>query len=87
MRGWNAQVHVNRVSQRLPWAIEGRIPLLPEGAILERRGRGVAALVSMQDLALIEALEDGADVRTALEARKEKGQVPLSKIKPRLGIK
>ena len=41
----------------------------------------------MEDLALLEAAEDRADVKAALRARKEKGAVPLEKIKSRLGMR
>ena len=57
-----------------------------ERVILERRGKGVAAIVSLEDLELIEQLEDKADVKAARKARKEKGGVPLSKVKSRLGM-
>ena len=58
-----------------------------ERVILERRGKPVAALVSIDDVELLERLEDEADVRAARKARKEKGGVPLEKIKARLGMK
>jgi hypothetical protein len=55
--------------------------------VLKRRAKGVAAVVSMEDLKLLEELEDRADVRAALKARKEKGAVPLEKVMARLGMK
>lgn len=58
-----------------------------ERAVLQRRSKPVVALVSMEDLKLLEALEDRADVKAAKKARKEKGEVPLEKIKARLGMK
>ena len=58
-----------------------------ERVILQRRGKGVAALVSMEDLALLEMVEDREDLRAALKARKEKGTVALDDIKARLGMK
>lgn len=64
-----------------------RVAYQGERVILERRGKGVAALVSMEDLALLEALEDREDLREALKARKEKGSVTLDEIKARLGMK
>ena len=58
-----------------------------ERIVLQRRGKQVLAVVPMEDLALIEEMENQADVRAALKARKEKGEVPLAKIKDRLGMK
>jgi len=55
--------------------------------VIERRGKPVAALVSMEDLELLNAMEDQADVKAAKKARKEKGGVPLETIKARLGMK
>ena len=64
-----------------------RVAYAGERVVLARRGRGVAALVSMEDLALLEKMEDEADVKVARKARKEKGEVPLADIKARLRIK
>jgi prevent-host-death family protein len=58
-----------------------------ERVILQRRGKKVLAVVSMEDLELLNSLEDRADVKAALKARKEKGGIPLEKIKARLGMK
>jgi prevent-host-death family protein len=58
-----------------------------ERIVLQRRGKQVLAVVPIEDLALIEEMENRADIRTALKARKEKGEVPLEKIKTRLGMK
>ena len=41
-------------------------------------------MVSIEDLELLEALEERADVKAAIKARKEKGAVPLEKVKARL---
>ena len=57
-----------------------------ERIVLQRRGKQVLAVVSMEDLELLNALEDRADVRAALKARKEKGGVSLEKVKARLGM-
>jgi len=64
-----------------------RVAYAGERIILERRGKGVAALVSVEDLALLEEMENQADVRAAKKALKEKGRVPLEKVKQRLGMK
>ena len=57
-----------------------------ERAVLRRRNKGVAALVSMEDLELLQALEDRADLKAALKARKEKSAIPLEQVKQRLGL-
>ncbi len=58
-----------------------------ERIVLQRRGKQVLAVVPMEDLELLNALEDRADAKAALKARKEKGGVPLEEIKARLGMK
>ena len=58
-----------------------------ERIVLQRRGKQVLAVVPMEDLELLNTMEDRADVKAALKARKEKGGVPLEKIKARLGMK
>jgi prevent-host-death family protein len=55
-----------------------------ERVVLKRRSKGVVAMVSMADLKRLEELEDRADVKAALKARKEKGAIPLEKVKARL---
>jgi prevent-host-death family protein len=57
-----------------------------ERAVLKRRGKGVAALVSMEDLALLEALENDADVKAARKARREKGCVTLEQYRKKHGL-
>jgi prevent-host-death family protein len=64
-----------------------RVAYAGDRVILRRRSKSVAAVVSMEDLALLQALEDQADVNAAIKARKEKGAVPLEKVKARLGMK
>lgn len=64
-----------------------RVAYAGERVVLTRRGKGVAALVSMEDLQLLQELEDRADVRAARKALKEKGGVPLDEVKARLGMK
>ena len=57
-----------------------------ERIVLERRGKGVAALVSVEDLALLQRLEDEADIKAAKKALKEKGGVTLEEMLKRLGM-
>lgn len=54
-----------------------------ERVVIERRGKDLAALVSIQDLQLLEALEDHLDLKDALKAfqeAEEKGTIPLENI-------
>jgi prevent-host-death family protein len=68
-----------------------RVAYQGERIVLERRGKGVAAIVSMEDLALIEELEDRIDLeaaRKALADMKRKGEkpIPWEKVKQQLGL-
>ena len=58
-----------------------------ERIVLERRGKGVAVLVSMDDLATLQALEDAEDVRVARKRLKEKGGKTLDHYKAERGMK
>ncbi|HWC91177.1 MAG TPA: type II toxin-antitoxin system Phd/YefM family antitoxin [Pirellulales bacterium] len=59
-----------------------------ERVILERRGKPVAALVSIEDLELLEQFENQTDLAAVRKARKQGGKpVPLAKVKARLGMK
>jgi len=79
-------VNIGRFRNNIADALN-RVAYGGERVILARRGKGVVALVSMDDLAVLERLEDESDLRAALKARKEKGAVPLKKVKARLGMK
>ena len=63
-----------------------RVAYAGERIILRRRGRNVAALVPIEDLELIRAIEDRIDLAAAKKALKEKGTIPLTKIKAELGL-
>jgi antitoxin Phd len=63
-----------------------RVAYRGERIILERRGKGVAALVSIEDLELIQRLEDEADIKAARKALKEKGGISLEELKKKYGI-
>jgi len=63
-----------------------------ERIVLRRRGKDLAALVPIEDLALIEKLEDAIDVREArkvLTEMKRKGEkpVPYEKARRELSLK
>lgn len=63
-----------------------RVAYAGERIVLRRRGKDVAAIVPMEDLELIRALEDRIDLAAAKKALKEKGSIPLAKIKAEFGL-
>ena len=79
------EVGVHEIRANLAEIIN-RVAYGGERIVLQRRSKPVAAVVSLEDLELLNALEDRADVKAALRARKEKGTVPLEKINARLGM-
>lgn len=66
-----------------------RVAYGKERIVLRRRGKDVAALVPVDDLALLEALEDRMDLedaRAALAEAKARGTTRWEKIKADLGL-
>ena len=63
-----------------------RVAYSGERIVLERRGKDVADLVSLRDLAVLEDLEDRIDLEAAREALKEPGKVPWEEVRARLGV-
>lgn len=68
-----------------------RVIYTGERVILERRGKPTAAIVSLEDLAMLEAIEDSEDVKAAKRAiaemkRKNVKPIPLAKVKEELGL-
>jgi len=60
-----------------------------ERVLLTRRGKAIVAMVPVEDVELLEALEDRLDIEEAREAlaeAKEKGTVSWEKIKADLGL-
>ncbi len=51
-----------------------------ERVLFARRGKPVAALISAEDLALLEHIEDEADIRAARKALREHDRNPASAI-------
>ena len=59
-----------------------------ERVILHRRGKAIAAVIPMDDLLLLQALEDKLDIAEALASRKEaakKGTKSLKQLRAELG--
>jgi prevent-host-death family protein len=66
-----------------------RVAYKGDRVLLHRRGKNVAAVVSIEDYALLEKLEDRMDLedaRAALAEVKKKGTIPWEKIKADLGL-
>ena len=66
-----------------------RVVYRGERIVLERRGKDVAALVPMEDLALLDQLEDHLDLQAAQEALREaeeKGTIAYETIRADLGL-
>jgi len=60
-----------------------------ERILLHRRGKNVAAVVPIEDFALLEKLEDRIDLedaRAALAEVRKKGTIPWEKIKSEMGL-
>jgi prevent-host-death family protein len=59
-----------------------------ERVILHRRGKNVAAIVSMEDLQLLQAMEDKLDNEAADAALMEPGEsIPWDQVKTEPGLK
>jgi prevent-host-death family protein len=66
-----------------------RVAYRGERIIIERRGKSLAAVVPMEDLELLQALEDRIDLEEAREALAEaqrEGTVPWEQVKAELGL-
>ena len=81
---------VSTVDARMQFSeIINRAAFGKERMILTRRGKEIVAVVPIEDVKLLEALEDKIDLeeaRKALAESKKKGTVSWDKIKKDLGI-
>lgn len=58
-----------------------------EHIILTRRGKNVAAIITIEDLHLLQVLKNKNDLQEAVEALKEareKGSIPIEQLKERI---
>lgn len=57
--------------------------------VLHRRGKALVALIPVEDLEILEAIEDSLDIEQAQKALREankKGTIPWTKLKKELGL-
>lgn len=57
-----------------------------ERVIIERRGKDAVAVVSLEDMELLQAIENRLDRDEILKAREEPGAVPWEQVKEELGL-
>jgi len=66
--------------------IVNRVAYGGERVVLSRRGKDLAVLVSVEDLARLEAIETAADLAAADEALAEPERRPYGDVRRRLGL-
>lgn len=80
------QVSARNVRAELAEAIN-RAAIGGERTVIRRNGKEVAAVVSVEDLRTLEALEDRLDLEDARQIMKKPGRlIPWEKIKSDLGL-
>lgn len=79
-----ASVSTSKVRDGLSDAIN-RVAYGGERILLERRGKPIAAIVSVEDVELLERLEDKIDVEAAKKALKEPGRISWADYKRQRG--
>ena len=67
--------------------IVNRVIYGSERICIEKNNKPAVAVVPIEDLEMIEAIEDKIDVEEALKALKEPGFITLKALKKKLGIK
>jgi len=63
-----------------------RVAYAGERIVIERRGKGAAVLVSMEDAELLERLEDRMDLERARKALRSGKPIPLATVTKALGL-
>jgi prevent-host-death family protein len=66
--------------------LTNRVAYGKERVVIHRKGKGLVAVVPVEDLELLEALEDKMDVEDAKKALKAKGGVAWEKFKAARGL-
>lgn len=76
----------SKVRERLS-DILNEVSIRGDRVVLERHGKDVAAVISMQDLELLEMLEDRLDIELSREALAESGErIAWEQVKAKLGL-
>lgn len=81
------KLSASKARQDLPTVIKG--VRKGERFLLSRHGEAVAAIVSVEDLAILQAIEDRRDARAARAAladAAENGTVPWEQVRAELGL-
>ncbi len=78
------EVGIHEIRANLAEVIN-RVAYGGERVVLKRRSKPVVAVVSLEDLELLNSLEDQADVKAAKKARKEKGGITLEQYRKKHG--
>jgi prevent-host-death family protein len=93
IRHYVVNVHIGHMSKMAATALRNsvaetlnRVAYQGERIELERHGKSVAALVSIEDLELLEALENRIDLAAARRALKESGRRSWEKVKAELSL-
>jgi prevent-host-death family protein len=66
--------------------LTNRVAYGKERVLIQRKGKSIAALISVDDLELLERLEDELDLRAARKALKGRGAKPWDKFKAERGL-
>lgn len=80
-----ARLTISDVRQRFADTVN-RVTYSRERIVLQKHGKRVAALVSIEDLELLEQLEDRLDLEAVREALKEAGKLPYEDGRRKLGL-
>lgn len=82
----NPRISASRVRETLSEVLN-EVSVRGDRVVLERHGKDVAAVISMEDLELLEQLEDRYDLELAQEAiAKKEVRIPWSRVKKNLGL-
>lgn len=67
--------------------IVNRVAFGGERVVVQRKGKGIVAVVPVEDLELLEAIEDRMDLDAARKALKNPNSKPYTQFRRELGLK